>query len=332
MTNNFDLSFRDDPWNGIEQGTYPNSARRLYKEDDRFWVSRDELGRRLMFVEEHGNYTSTFGDKVAFVEIQHFQTANGKTRACCILEDDNLNDMFALVVKDIAFRCSTYSGQMLFEKYYQRLKAWGSFLKPARTGIGFKGLIGFLSELYVLKEIFLKNLPAKEAIEAWCGPDGKHQDFLFNGLAIEVKSSLYGEKKQVQISSEHQLDVEVKTGYLLHIVLSPSILENSECITSLVSKIEEMIDSSAQAKSDFWVKISNSFGKATTNELETRFSIMEANVYAIDQGFPRIIPSNLEFTEISNVKYRLDLTHLPVWGGAKQLMELIEYGKFDQLS
>ncbi|MGQ4277609.1 PD-(D/E)XK motif protein [Pseudidiomarina sp. E22-M8] len=326
MTSNFDDLFRDDPWEGIEIASYPRSARRLYQQDDRFWVSRDEQGRRLVFVEEQGTYSSTYGDKVAFVELHHFQLSNGKTRVCCILEEESLNDMFGLVVKDIAYRCSQSKGQKLFESFYKRVAAWGSFLKPARSGIGYKKLIGFLSELYVLKQLFLANLNSENAIDSWGGPEGKNQDFLFNGITVEVKSSLLGERRYVKISSEYQLDNKDGEGYLIHTVLSPSDVGGSTCIKELVQLIESEISESAQATSDFWVKISTNYGSASAKELETRFSIKELNVYCVDEKFPKITPEMLLFQEVSKVKYQIDLTHLIPWGDLNQLKGLIKGG------
>ncbi|MDT7526723.1 PD-(D/E)XK motif protein [Pseudidiomarina sp. GXY010] len=318
--------FRDDPWSDMNIGLYPRSARRLYQNDDRFWVSIDEHGRRLFFVEENGAYEQSRLEKVAFVEIHHYQPKQGVTRACCVLEDTNLLDMFTIVAKDVAYRCSDYTGQKLFKNFYARIEAWGNFLKPARSGIGFKRLMGFFSELYVLKTLFADWLPAEQAIQAWGGPSGNNQDFLYNGVSVEVKSTLYGEKKVVTISSEHQLDSDGEQCFLLHISLSLGNTFNSLTLRDLVTEIELTLTEDAQALSDFRVKVAQDFGQASRIELDTPFLIRELNIYNVDNHFPKLTPKHIQYSEISGVKYRLNLTGLGIWGEFIELREVLRNG------
>lgn len=49
MTNKYQEFFKDNPWEGIDVGSYPSSARRLYKEDASYEVSVNLEGRFLFF-------------------------------------------------------------------------------------------------------------------------------------------------------------------------------------------------------------------------------------------------------------------------------------------
>ena len=54
--------------------------------------------------------------------------------------------------------------------------------------------------------LYQNHLDEKAAMEAWCGPDGAHQDFIFGNTAVEVKSLSGRERSTVRISSEDQLE------------------------------------------------------------------------------------------------------------------------------
>ena len=322
----FNELFREDPWLEIAVGSYPSTARRLYQIDDRFWVSVDHIGRRLFFIQEKGHVDNLVTEKVAFVEIQYLHLQQNITRVCCILEDQNLKEMFSLVAKDIAHHCSAYSGQELFRRFYNRIQSWGEFLKPSRSGIGFQRLMGICSELYVLESIFLEILNPVDAITAWGGPNGNNQDFAFNGIVVEVKSTLHGEKRIVTISSEHQLDSGDDQCFLLHTVLSPSKAANSFSFKDIISRIESKIIEYPHVLSDFRIKISQQFGKASESELDISFVIKELDVFLVDKNFPRITPSSIGTKEISHVKYKINLTNISPWCGVKEIKEIITGG------
>lgn len=325
-TNSFQTFFRDDPWCGIERGAFPSAARRLYQEDDRFWVSIDIQGRRLFFAQEVGDYTESLPEKVAFVEIEHIKNLNGKTRACCILEDDTLQDMFTLVAKDVAYRCSAFQGQEFFNNIYKRISSWGSFLKPERTGVGFKKLIGFFSELYVFKTLFLNSLAPNEAVKSWGGPEGSNQDFLWNGVSVEVKSTLQGEKKIIKISSEYQLDHQNEKCFLLHVCLSPTAQTSGSSAEEIIEEIQRNLAAFPEALADFRVKSGLTYGKMSLAEIQAKFIVTEVQAYLVDDNFPKLTRSAIEFKEISNVKYNVDITSLRAWGTALDLRQEIKHG------
>lgn len=94
------------------------------------------------------------------------------------------------------------------------LKRWKIFLagRKARmlTPAEVRGVFG---ELQLLRSLY-RQLPAMTAIEAWCGPNGGHQDFIFGDTAVETKTISGRERNTVRISSEDQL--ESSCNYLLN--------------------------------------------------------------------------------------------------------------------
>ncbi|MFT6604159.1 MAG: hypothetical protein ACJARO_001678, partial [Bacteriovoracaceae bacterium] len=123
MTNRYHEFFKDNPWEGIDVGSYPSSARRLYKEDPRFWVSVNAEGNFLFFVEENGNFDFDVVNRLDCLSIQLDQISD-KTRLVCTLKDAEMFDKFRTIAKDVAAYSSEYSGLSLFRSVISRIYSW----------------------------------------------------------------------------------------------------------------------------------------------------------------------------------------------------------------
>ena len=325
MTNKYKDFFKDNPWENIEVGSYPSSARRLYKEDSRFWVSVNAEGHFLFFVEEDGSFEFDILNRLDCLNIQLDQLM-GKTRLICTLEDAEMFDKFRTIAKDIASYSSEYGGLNMFRRLISRIYSWSEFLKPSRSGLGFRELIGFWGELFIFYSYFIEYCGYGNALKSWVGPENKKQDFTFDGSAFEIKTSIVGDNNNLIISSVEQLQKITKNLYLVAFRINESIEQSGLTITDLVDKCLFIIGDNEELKCEFLHKISDIYGKANEIEMAKKFTDISITPYEISDDFPRIVPENLPHDKILKVKYTIDGNSLEHYKTSETLKELIEDG------
>lgn len=325
MTNNYREFFKDNPWEGIESGSYPSSARRLYKEDSRFWVSVNAEGNFLFFAEEEGCFEFDIANKLDCLDIRLDQV-NDKTRLVCILTDAEMFDKFRTIAKDVAAYSTEYGGLNMFRSVILRIYSWSEFLKPSRSGLGFRELIGFWGELFIFYEYFAKNCGFQNALKAWIGPENKKQDFTFDDVSFEIKTSIVGDDNNLKISSIEQLQKVTINLYLIAFRINESFEYSGLSVTDLVDRCLSLIGNNEALKSEFQHKISEKYGKANYVELGRKFIDINMVTYEISEDFPRIVPDNLPHEKILKVKYTIDGNSLEKHITSKTIREIIENG------
>ena len=152
---------------------------------------------------------------------------------------------------------------------------------------------GEIGELHVLRLLYQDTLPQVAAVDAWCGPDDSHQDFIFGNRAIEVKSLSGRERSTVRISSEDQLESLADELFLLTQRLS-SQPDAGQALS--LNGIVGLIDSEladADAIEQFADKLAG-MGYVPLAEYDApRFIVGGLQGYRVTDGFPRLIRSEL---------------------------------------
>ena len=98
----------------------------------------------------------------------------------------------------------TYDSQQPLTDFIMRYKNWQKFLQYMKGDVmSFQRQKGLLGELLYLKEILI-SMDKEAAVEAWVGPEGSDQDFVFSDTWTEVKSVALS-AESVSISSLQQL-------------------------------------------------------------------------------------------------------------------------------
>jgi hypothetical protein len=318
--------FTDDPWKEILAPCYPE-GRRLYRDDNRFWVSMNEDGQVLFFIHEPGLKTVKALNNMAEIDVEICSMGSNSSRLVCTLLEpgDGIREKFAIVAKDIAFSCSQYSGAQLFTKAIEKIKSWANFLKPSRTGLTHSEFVGLFGELYVLSEHFMSSIPANESVRAWVGPEGKKQDFTFNDCAIEVKTTLSGDQQTIKISSLDQLDKVTQELYLMRVVASPSGDGTGFSLGGLYEKCLEAVDHDVIAEVLFLQKASLLCGKASESQIKDHFVIVNVSIFDVDTNFPKLTRSNVNLA-IRDVKYEIAVGALTDFEVATDVEEIIKNG------
>lgn len=305
IDNESDL-FRRDPWDGILVGSYPRTARALYAEDDRFMVSIDSEGRRVLIVFDNGLAERDVPEEVSGIEFK-FITDSGSARLECVLADSDLVEQFAIVAKDLAFKSKGLSGHKLYEVFFENVHAWGEFLKPSRKGLGWKKLLGLVGELYTLN-CLITLLGGKSAVSSWNGPDNKKQDFGLGNIAVEVKSSAAGDSNIVAISSLEQLQQIVPNIYLYFLRFDEDLSGTHQItLAKLIESISNQISNDFVCYRDFLQKSKTLIGKASSSELTKPLVLIEEAIYEVNDSFPRLTPDLINSAGIVSASYRVDL-------------------------
>lgn len=165
-----------------------------------------------------------------------------------------------------------------------------------------KGLIGEL--LYLA--ISIEKYGEDDALNAWVGPEGNDQDFIFVDYWAEIKATTIASDK-VTISSLQQLD-RPQNGFLV-VYFMDKTTDGSNNITlpGAVNKIKAMIINSGN-KDKLECKLAKCgyFHKDSLRYGEFKFHLAEKRTYCVDNTFPCLNRNNVA-TAIVSVKYNISL-------------------------
>lgn len=263
-----------------------------------YW-GRDAAAQCLLIVELDGDFTAQLRrDTVSLhgigIDLRNGGAA-GRQRLVLTLARHIDSDLFlglceTLIsrLKDIAQPATALAVAIA------HLKRWKAFLagRNARL-LSPEEIRGLFGELHVLRTLYQDTLPQVTAVNAWCGPDDSHQDFIFGNRAIEVKSLSGRERSAVRISSEDQLESLADELFLLTQRLSEMpTAEQALSLNDIVTLIEsELTD--AQAIEQFTDKLAG-MGYAPLVEYDApRFVVGGLQGYRVADEFPRLIRSVL---------------------------------------
>lgn len=263
-----------------------------------FW-GRDAGAQCLLIIELDGDHTAQFRRDVVSlhgigVDLRNGERA-GQQRFVLTLARHIDSDLFlglceTLIssLKDVADPAAALAVALA------HLRRWKAFLagRNARV-LSPEEIRGLFGELHVLRLLYKDTLPQFAAVDAWCGPDDSHQDFIFGDRAIEVKSLSGRERSTVRISSEDQLESLADELFLLTQRLSSqSDAEQALSLNGIVGLIDsELAD--ADAIEQFADKLAG-VGYVPLAEYDApRFIVGGLQGYRVTDGFPRLIRSEL---------------------------------------
>tara|TARA_B110000008_G_C16917768_1_gene543407 strand:- start:427 stop:1392 length:966 start_codon:yes stop_codon:yes gene_type:complete len=304
--------FRDDPWEHINEPIYPE-VQRLFRKDDRFWVSVNEKNEKLFVINVPIQINEEIPINLNVIEVDIVEFDAGNTRFLCILKDDNLLEIFTLMVKDIAYTCINYSDVEVINKAMDRLfTEWLQLLKPSHAGIGMSKLIGLWGELFILNEKIKQAYPISEAINFWIGPDDKKQDFTVNRIALEVKTTIAGSNPSIKITSLEQLEKITDKLYLVQLFINQASSgdEDSMSLDDIYEQVWSSIhENDPNTKTNFMLKAGKILNKAKKSEKNLKFLYQSYDLYDVNNLFPSISSSDLP-DPIRNVKYDIDTSKI----------------------
>lgn len=217
-----------------------------------------------------------------------------KVRCQLRLAEAPLRDVFYALVNDVVDDLSVAPDDVeAMRLLTTRLELWEQLLQPG-DGRGMspakrRGLVG---EILVLQELIRAHGPQSDAVFGWVGAAQQHQDFQYDDLAIEVKTTATLQPQTLSISSERQLDgTAVGRLSLAHASLDE---RQGGLGTSLNDIIEEVRNDLAPNPRGQQYFMENVFrlGWLPTDEAlytEPHYSLRSPLTwYEVTEGFPRI--------------------------------------------
>jgi hypothetical protein len=243
------------------------------------------------------------------LDYRHLDTGKSTFILLLKLKDDQLLDYFDQFIWFVLQGLKHCRNEKdLVGGILAKLKIWKKFLSSSREGkLTEEQIRGLLAEMYLLDQLFeLFPHEYEKILHGWYGPQRLQHDFLYNDMAIEVKSVSSTDKRHIRISSLSQLDSTVSRLLLsvYAVIRSPENIKEKFNLNTLSQKI--------MAKLDFHERDIFERKLIECNYIPDSFYdgynyiIRPINNYEVKGGFPRL-HSGLIPLGISNVTYDLDL-------------------------
>ena len=272
---------------------------------------KDVQGRCLFIVQLEGDHTDQFRKKitnVSGIEVDLRQLPEPRKQGLILTLENHVDrDLFNGL-------CQTLIGNLdgvtdpavALEVALNHIKRWKAFFAGKRIRVlsaeEVRGLFAELNFLGILKTEYLTDA---QAVNAWCGPDRTHQDFIFGNTAVEVKSISERDRSTVRVSSEDQLESVSEHLFLDIYFLTEALEASAQSLNELVSAVEhELID--ADTIEEYWKKLAT-YGYVEMREYDSpKFLVKRSSTYRVSECFPRLVRSDLP-DGVVDIKYNLQL-------------------------
>ena len=188
----------------------------------------------------------------------------------------------------------------------RRFITWKTlFQKTSGNDFSKEKLLGVFGELTVLKDVIAPIYGINTAVQSWGGPDMQSKDFTVDNTWYEVKT-IGANADSIHISSLTQLS----SSYSGHLVVvraegvSPEFTGKCSALIDLIKEIILMI-ADENIENLLIRKIQGVGIDVFGSELTDRFDIKSVTKYKVEDGFPRITPTDVPHSEIIGVKYEI---------------------------
>ena len=153
------------------------------------------------------------------------------------------------------------------------------------------------------------------AVDQWSGPESERHDFVGETLHIEVKTTRKS-RSEHQISRLDQLWIPAGCQLLFVSIQLEQTIGGDETLATQLDDIVDLLRGGAAALDEFMTKMVNmGWSEEMRNSGELlRFFVRSADVYGVDEGFPRLPDDFMPPTGVVSVKYNVDLANLPSLG------------------
>ena len=157
------------------------------------------------------------------------------------LKDERFRDVFSSLAEDLVRRVSEVATPAeQSSAFLGQLARWQKFLTTSPEGLSDEAQRGLWGELYFFREHLLPQL-GPSAVTGWKGAEHAHQDFQFDGGAVEVKTTVSKQPQVVRISSERQLDSHFWPTLILHVVALDIREGTGETLPGLVASLRSAL-------------------------------------------------------------------------------------------
>ena len=273
---------------------------------------KDTDGNLLFLLKLAGNHREQFGkDRISVhgidIDLRQSETAGEQLFVLTLERDADADLFFALCEAMVSTLSDVESPSAALALALTHVRRWKAFL----AGRGDRLLRpeevrGLFAELTFLRGLYQGVLSSPNAVAAWTGADRVHQDFIFGGRAVEVKSLFGSDRSTVRISSEDQLETIEDNLFLVTYRLSDLAgASNSLSLNRMVQLIEGELQDAA-AIEEFNRKLV-AYGYVPREQYDMpEFGVSGVQSYRVGPEFPRLIRSELP-AGVTKVLYQIEL-------------------------
>ncbi len=190
----------------------------------------------------------------------------------------------------------------------RRFRTWKYlFQRNTSKDLSPERLMGLFGELVTLRSVIAPRVGIDMAVQSWGGPDKQSKDFTLSRDWFEVKT-VGTSAESVKISSLAQLSSDID-GHLVVLrveAMSEEYKGRDSSIIDIVKSILNMI-SDERTERILIEKVYKSGIDIYGQEDRVRFNIKSIDVYAVNNGFPRITDRMIGHPEITNVSYLISI-------------------------
>ncbi|MEN4950802.1 PD-(D/E)XK motif protein [Stenotrophomonas sp. TWI819] len=225
------------------------------------------------------------------------------------LKRRELRDVFARLCHDLIHSLTYASNdQEVTTAVVSRIRLWQQLFELRPGGIlaphEIKGLTAEL--LYILRHLESGSREAEEIVNAWLGPSGCDQDFVFSAESVEVKA-VGPSSELVSISSLQQLQSDRPLSLSIWTLRQAAPTESAACtLNGLVLRIERFLHAAPSALAAFRERLLSA-GYVHSSTYDTiAFEPIDEETFSVSGDFPRITETDVP-PGVGNATYTLSL-------------------------
>ncbi len=299
------------PWDLIDTPDQDYNTRDVDTdaEHEIYWA-KDNESSCLLLIRVRGNLTEQFQKESITIQgistdLRFNKPIDKKFFVLRLERKIDLDIFHALCISIIDAIIEIEDSSILLSVIFRHLRRWKAFLAGRNLRIlSIEEQRGLFCEIKFLQKLLTNVLSERDAVKAWCGPQGGQQDFVYFDRAVEIKSLFGNPRNTVYITSEDQLESTCPNLYLYLYRISE--IQKSENAISLNEVIEQVYLSLNDDKTiEMFSEKLAAAGYVRMNQYNTPALIVTgADAYCVEGDFPRLIRSLLP-NSIVNVSYKL---------------------------
>lgn len=206
------------------------------------------------------------------------------------------------------------------------VRNWQSAWRPVRQPMSKAEQTGLIGELVILRALWLPAL-GSAAVHLWSGPETERHDFVGRCMHMEVKTTRTS-RHEHEISRVDQLAAVAGRRLLLASIQLEESRAGVESLATLVDDIGSAIGGDPSAVDAFMSRI---LAMRWSEDMRRspdllRFNIRDAQIFEIDDEFPRL-PDGFQLPPgITAIRYTISLMNLPRLDPARVMSDIEDQG------
>lgn len=229
------------------------------------------------------------GMKIGVVSMEGFET---DAQYLCLSAENRENDsIFTSVCFDIIRNLESAGMDTILDDLNLCFDRWSHFFdKVGIEGLSAERQRGLFGELHFLREIMAGGILAGRAMKTWLGCMGNEHDFILDGRAVEVKTTMTKEPRRITVNSERQLDDSNLKKLYLYVLTLHQVNGSGMTLPGIIESIRNQIGGNLGASITFEnALIASGYRDEDGPRYDGEYSIRAIESFRVMDGFPRVI-------------------------------------------